>query len=139
MSQGGIISAVIPFESSADTSNVVLTNVACLASVYVGAIVSLDATGTAFNSLADSETNSNMIGICESKSSTTLCDIRVLGTTTAIFTSLDPSKEYFLSDSIAGAIQTTVPTTSGHIVLKIGQPFSSTRMVVLKGQRSKRL
>jgi hypothetical protein len=139
MSQGGIISAVIPFESAADTSNVILKNVACLASVYIGAVVSLDATGTAFNSLADSEANSNMVGVCEAKTTTTLCDIRVLGTTTTIFSGLDPSKEYFLSDSIAGAIQTTVPTTSGHIVLKIGQPFSATRMIVLKGQRSKRL
>lgn len=121
------------------TANVVLTDVTCYSSVYVNAVLILNSSGVALNALADSESNSNMIGICESKSSNTLCDIRVLGTTGAIFSSLDPTKEYFLSDSVAGGISTSIPTTSGHVVLKIGQPFTSSRMLVLKGQRSVRL
>lgn len=138
MGQGGLISAIVPLVGAADTSNVILKNVTCNSDVYVGAVVRLDSAGVAFNASADTEANSNMIGICETKSSTVLCDIRVLGTTSGIFSGLDPAKEYFLSDTIAGGISTTIPTTSGHFVLKIGQPYSATKMLVLKGQRSQR-
>ena len=99
----------------------------------------MNTSGTAQNAIADSLANSNMIGICESKSSINVCDIRVLGTTGALYSSLDTTKEYYLSDSTPGQITTTIPSASGHVVLKIGQPFSSTEMLVLKGQRTVRL
>ena len=140
MSQGGIISAVIPVSaSSGDTSNVLLTNVDCLSSVYAGAVLILNGSGVAENAIADSLANSNMIGICEVKPSLNKCDIRVLGTTGVLYSSLDTTKEYYLSDSSAGAITTTIPSASGSVILKIGQPFSSTRMVVMKGQRTVRI
>jgi len=119
-------------------SNVILTNVDCEATVFVGAAVIMQSGGIAKNAIADSLANSNVIGIVESKSSSILCNIRVLGTTSAIYTGLDVTKEYFLSDTVAGELVTTVPTTSGHVVLKLGQPFSATDFVVLKGQRTVR-
>lgn len=115
-------------------ANVVLTNVTCLASVYVGAAVRMNASGVALNAIADSVSNANIIGIVESKDGTTLCNIRVLGVTSGIFSSLDVTKEYYLSDSIAGQITTTIPTASGHVVVKVGQPFSSDSLLVNKGQ-----
>lgn len=121
-----------------DVSNVLLTNVGCNTDVYVGSVVRLDSLGVAQNAVADSITNSNMVGICETKPTSILCNIRVLGTTDGIFTGLDPSQEYFLSPTVAGGISLVVPSASGDVVLKIGQPFSSTRMIVLKGQRSVR-
>lgn len=116
-------------------ANVVLTNVDCEASVYVGAAVIMQSSGVAKNAIADSLANSNVIGIVESKASSVLCNIRVLGTTASIFAGLDVTKEYFLSDTVAGALTTTIPTTSGHVMLKLGQPFSATEFMVLKGQR----
>ena len=138
MAQGGIISSTLPSDAFAETANVFITNVACHSSVYVGAIVRMSST-TAVNALADTEGNSNMIGICETKLSTNVCNIRVLGVSGELYSSLDVTKEYYLSDSVAGGITTSIPTTSGHIVLKIGQPYTDKKLLVLKGQRSVRL
>lgn len=119
-------------------SGLVLTNVPCDASVFVGAAVRMTGGGTAVNALADSLANSNMIGIVQFKPSSTLCNIRVLGLTPDIYVGLDVSKEYFLSDINAGEITTTIPTASGHIVLKVGQPFSAIKLLVLKGRPMER-
>lgn len=132
----GMQSAGSPIESS-QQANVVLRDVPCDATVFVGAAVKMVA-GTAFNALADSLTNSNVIGIAEVKVSATVCHIRVLGVSPAIYSGLDETKEYFLSDTVAGQITTTAPSTSGHIILRVGQPFSGTKLLVLKGIRIER-
>jgi hypothetical protein len=136
MSQGSTISSTVT-PLAADAS-LVLSNVPCLSSVYVKAVVSMNSSGVAFNSLADSEANSNMIGVCISKASSTVCSIRVLGVTDALYAGLDATKEYFLSDTVAGEITTVIPVASGYIVLKVGQPYSSTQLLVLKGTRMER-
>lgn len=116
-----------------------IQNVDCDASVYVGAAVRMTALGVAVNALADTADNANVIGIVEEKQSATLCTVRFLGVTEGdIFVGLDVTKEYYLSDTVAGEITTTVPTLAGHIVLKLGQPFSATKFLVLKGIRIER-
>lgn len=122
----------------ASAANVLLTNVPCNAAVYVGAAVRMDTLGVAQNALADSLTNSNLIGVCESKVSATVCNIRVLGVTPAIYAGLDVTKEYFLSESTAGLVTTTVPVGSGSVIVRVGQPFSGTKILVIKGQRIER-
>lgn len=135
MSQGSTISATL---SVLGAANVVLTNVPCDASVFVGAVVRMN-TGVAYNALADSADNSNMIGIAERKATSTLCDVRVLGVVSYdIYSGLDETKEYYLSDVTPGLITTTIPIAPGHIVLKVGQPYSTERMLVLKGIRMER-
>ena len=120
-------------------ANVVLLNVDCDITVYVGAAVKMDIAGKAFNALADSFANSNVIGIVEAKPSTVKCHIRVLGVTSGhIFAALDPTKEYFLSATVAGGITSTPPTGSGEIVLNLGQPFSATQFLVNKKIRMER-
>lgn len=129
----------VVFTADSLGTNIVLTNVDCEASVFVGAAVYMQASGVAKNAIATSLTESNVIGFVESKENSTTCNIRLLGVTPAIFSGLDTSKEYFLSDSIAGEIVDTGPITSGHILLKLGQPFSATELLVLKGNRVVRL
>lgn len=119
--------------------NAVLENVTCLSSVYVGAAVRMNASGVALNAIADGLANSNVIGIVESKSDATTCTIRVAGVTLDLFVGLDVSKEYFLSDTVAGDITTTVPTTTGHVKIKVGQPFSDETFLYQKGERVVRL
>lgn len=120
-------------------ANVVLNDVPCNASVFIGAAVRMTSGGTAVNAIADSVANSNVIGIVEAKSSSTLCNIRVVGVSLAVFSSLDVTKEYYLSDSVAGQLVTTIPTASGHVVLRLGQPFSATEFLFNKGQYTVRL
>jgi len=120
-------------------ANVVLADTTCLASVFVGAAVIMDVGGFAVNAQANSLANSNVIGVVEAKSSSTLCDIRVLGVSLSVFTGLDVAKVYFLSDSVAGLITDAPPTASGSIILSVGQPFSATEMLINKGQRTVRI
>lgn len=127
--------ARIPSKQTGITaSNVLLQGVSCNSNVYIGSAVYMNASGVAQLALANDVATSNIIGICEHKATAgaTLCDIRVLGVTKNIFSGLDVTKNYYLSDTVAGGIQTSPPTTSGHIMLKIGQPYSSTELLVLK-------
>lgn len=129
----------LEFAASVSSANAILTNVACDATVYAGAAVRLES-GTAYNALADSLTNSNIIGIVDSKVSATICNIRLSGTTDGNqFTGLDETKEYYLSATIAGAITDVPPSATGNILLRVGQPFDSQNMVVIKGTRTVRL
>ena len=122
---------------SVNDANAVLRDIECDPDVYVGAAVRLSG-GIAFNGFADSELHSNIIGIVEEKTSATSCNIRLFGYTLDIFTGLDESKVYFLSDTVPGEITTVVPSASGHIRLQIGKPFSTNSLVVLIGERVKR-
>ena len=119
-------------------NSLILNNVTCDSTVYVNSAVRLDSSGTAFNALADVYANSNVVGIVISKASSTLCTIQVTGVTPANFSGLDPAEEYFLSAATAGALTTTPPAASGNIVLRVGQPFSATRMLMNKGTRIER-
>lgn len=127
---------------SSDTlagANVVIRSIPCESSVYEGAVVRMQSNGVAKNAIADSLENSNMFGVVELKQSLNVCDVRVLGVTSDIFVGLDVTKEYFLSDSVDGGLSETIPTTSGHVILKVGQPYSDSELLILKGQRTTRL
>jgi len=120
-------------------SNALLPDVPCDASVYVTAAVKMDATGTALNALADSLANSNVIGIVENKPTPTTCDIRVGNITLSVFAGLDVTKQYYLSAITPGALLTTIPLNSGEVILKVGQPFSGTELLVDRGQATVRI
>jgi hypothetical protein len=130
---------LIDMPDSLVPANVVLTNVPCLDVVLPGHAVYIeDVTFRATRAIATSMESSNVIGIVESKNGDVLCNIRVVGTTGPIFTSLDVSKEYYLSDTLAGELVTTPPVASGSIVLRVGQPLNAEKFVVIKGTRTKR-
>lgn len=130
----GAIDFVLGKQQVASEAGLVLTNVPCLASVYVGAAVRMDS-GTAENAIATGLVASNVLGFAISKPTTTTCNVRVSGLLEPVLTGLDDTKEYFLSATVAGDITTTIPTTSGHVVYKMGIPFSATELVIDKGNR----
>lgn len=128
--QGVVKADLDPFQT-----NTVIPAVPCDISVYVGALVIMRPTGVAENALADSLANSNVIGIVDSKVNDTACNIRVANVTLDIFSGLDVTREYYLSATVAGGMSTAIPTESGQVRLKIGQPFSETAMLLMKGDR----
>lgn len=107
-------------------------------SVYLGAWVYVDAGGTVHNAQADSDTTWNVLGVVEKLIGSTECLIRVSGLTDVIFAGLDVTKTYRLSNTTAGAMQSTPVLTSGHIDFVLGQPGSATEFVVDKGPRTVR-
>jgi len=109
-----------------------LQSVAVDASVYVGAVVLMSG-GTFINAIATSKAASHVFGICTSKSSSTVGDVLLPGgITDGIYSSLDLTKEYFLSDSVAGGIAVPpVPTTAGYTVWVIGKPYTTTRLLFM--------
>lgn len=114
-----------------------LVGVPCEASAQVGHWVRMSS-GTAVRAQADVFANSNVIGVIEEKSSPTVCTIRFLGETLDIFTGLDETKEYYLSEITPGEMTTIPPTTPGNIIIKVGQPVTATAFLVLKGTRIQR-
>jgi len=117
-----------------NNANAVLKNIDCDSTVYVGSVVRMSA-AVAYNAKADVYANSNAIGVVISKNGPTKCDIRLFGYTEDIFSGLDETKTYYLSDVAAGGIQTNVPITSGSVIIEIGKPFSPTSLVVIIGER----
>lgn len=115
----------------------IIQSIACDSSVFVGAVVRMSGSNVV-NALADSRTNSNVIGICVAKSSSTVCDVQVTGFTDSIFTGLTVNSPYFLSASTAGEITTTPPTGTGEIAIPIGTPQTTTKMIVKIGTGLKR-
>lgn len=120
------------------SANVVLLGMPCSALVSVGDFVRVDSVGLVVRAIANSMANSNILGCVESKQDSNTCDVRVLGVTPSNFSSLDVTKEYFLSDTIEGGITSTPPSSSGSVRLKVGQPTSSNKLLILKGERTLR-
>jgi hypothetical protein len=116
-------------------TGIVIPDVVCDSSVYVGAMVYIAADNKAYNALAVGLTSSNVIGLVEAKPTPTTALVRCSGVSSALYSLLDPTKEYFLSDLVSGGITTTPPTISGHIMLKVGQPFSNTTFLFNKKDR----
>lgn len=119
-------------------ANSVIQPVECATSVSAGTWVYMDNSGIAQLALATTSASSNVIGICEAKLSVSSAVIRFHGLSTYVFAGLDTTKEYFLSAVTAGAMDITVPTNPGQIVLRLGQPLSATSFVVNKGLRMER-
>lgn len=120
--------------STTGSPDIVIPNVPCDPTVVVGNWVRME-NGIAVNALADTFDNSNIIGLVEMKSTSITANIRVLGVTAPIFSGLDETREYYLSDISSGDMALTIPTDPGTVVLKLGQPYSVTQFLVLKGIR----
>lgn len=117
----------------------VIENATCDSSVLIGNVVRMDvSSGSVHNALASNITNANVIGICISKSSATTCNVQITGVTSGVFSSLDLSKNYFLSDSTPGALTTSPPTAAGSIVLIVGKPYTTTRFIIHLGNPIRR-
>lgn len=127
--------ALIQAELDNSKVNAVIPNVPCEATVFIGAAVVMKIDGVAKNGLADGIANSNIIGIVDSKKDSTTCTIRVANVTLDVFAGLDVTREYYLSSTVPGEITTSVPTASGTVRLKLGQPFSATSLLIMKGER----
>jgi hypothetical protein len=117
--------------------NVVLENVPCEPDALVSHAVRMSA-GIAIRAIANNSTNGNVIGIIENKVSSTLANVRILGLSSSIFTGLSENEDYYLSSTIAGELTTTPPTAPGSVVIRVGQAFSGTELIVLKGVRFRR-
>lgn len=120
----------------ADKANSVLTGIQLDPSVVIGDCVKIVG-GVAYPAMADTLENSNVLGVVEQIDGMT-GQIRVAGVTLPIYAGLEEEKEYFLSAQVAGGLSDTPPTSSGTVVLRIGQPYDDTRLFVLKGERTVR-
>ena len=66
--------------------------------------------------------NAHVIGFADAATSATgTCKVVTMGTKTMPFT-LDPGDLYYLSPTTAGAITTTIPSTSGQAIARVGEP-----------------
>lgn len=127
-----INSAIRARPASPSTPDVLVSGLQCDSTVFVGAIVRVDAiTGDVVNAQADNIENCrNTIGICQAKSSTTMCTVRLFGLSTAIYSGLTINALYFLSASTPGDYTTTPPTGSGEVVLNVFSPLTDDRVIV---------
>ncbi len=115
----------------------VLYNQDCDASVTVNSLVYKDnALNRLFMARADVKATSKIVGMVESKLSSTVCNIRIIGKMPTSFVGLDETEDYYLSPTTAGAYTTTRPVASGQYVVSVGQGLSSTQFMVRVGDRA---
>lgn len=120
-----------------DATRVVLENVACDPTTVVGDWVRVEL-GVAYRAQANSELNSQVVGVIDSKSTFGTCNIVLSGLTSEIFTSLDTTKDYFLQYVPAGVAGVTIPTAANSFVVKVGKPYTDKIMIVNIGDRYER-
>ena len=146
------------------SSTEVLENVPCESDVYVGAAVYFDETilGPLFmsdwpnlsslisldlnnssilakNALANNWDTSHVVGIVESKASSTLCNIRISGKSENLYFGLDLKKDYYLSSTVPGLIVDGNNAPTLGVLLRIGRPLSQRSLFVSIGERVDRL
>jgi hypothetical protein len=69
--------------------------------------------------------NAHVIGLADATTSATgTCKVITTGVKT--LSSIDPGDIYYLSPSTAGAITTTVPSSSGQAIVRVGEGATST-------------
>lgn len=120
---------VADYSSSGAQGDNTIENITCDPSVSVGDIVRMDGS-TVIRALANSFTNSKVIGICTSKSDATTCNVQVCGFTSNIFAGLSNTATYFLSDSTPGALTSTAPTATGSYVIRIGKTYNGSSIII---------
>ena len=126
-----IISTLVnPAITATTVPNAVLDNVPCDSTVAIGDVVRATLAGEVVRAEANDISTALVLGVCESKTSAVLCSVRLSGLSKPVFSGLDVTKTYFLSDSIPGALTTVAPSASGSVVVKIGQPFSASALIV---------
>jgi hypothetical protein len=122
---------LIAVATTAETANrIVVPGVPCSSGINIGDWVRVDNSGNAVLAQADTSSNGKVIGVVESKGSSTLANILISGVSKPIFIGLDQTKEYFLSESVAGTIQDSQPSSAGNIIASVGQPTSTTKLFV---------
>lgn len=119
---------VADYGTSAPDGDNVISNVTCDASVSVGSVVRMNGS-TAVNAIANNLTNSQVIGICVGKPTSTTCNILTCGYTGDIFSGLSSTLTYYLSDTTLGQLTSTPPTSSGSYVIKIGKTQNGSNIV----------
>jgi len=100
------------------------TGLSCDSGVQVGDVVYVNGS-TIQKASALTYQSSLAVGIVVNKSGATTCDIATTGPI-SVLSGLDTSKKYFISETTAGALQTTPPTLSGSYVIQIGKPLGTT-------------
>jgi len=108
--------------------------VSCDTTVAVGDVVKSNGI-KCLKAQANNFSNSNAVGIVQSKPSASTAVIIFSGLTDAIFVGLDADKDYFLSAATAGGLTNVPPSGDEQVVAVIGRPISSTRFMVNIGLR----
>jgi hypothetical protein len=103
----------------------------CDLSLTIGQFVYVDALGILRPAKADDISTAKVIGVITGTDSSfgSPCDVKATGPVTA-YVGLVPGDRYFLSQTVLGGIQSTVPTTSGHVIKFVGTALSSTTLFI---------
>lgn len=120
-----------------DQSRAVIKDADCDPTVSVGDWV-YTLNGICYKAIANDFSKCNVLGVIERKPVATKCDVRFFGLSDRIFSGLDETKLYYLSDVTSGAMQDSPVTTSGNYLLSLGLPFGTDRFVVNIKERTKR-
>lgn len=108
----------------------VIPDLACDTAVNVGDLVYLAADSLLKSAIATSITTSQVVGICDAKTSPGACNLRISGLSGAYLTGLIPGSKYFLSESVLGGLSPTAATSLGAVVVEIGVARTSDTLTI---------
>lgn len=112
-----------------------LATAICDIGLVVGQFVYLDGTGEFNAGLSDAIATSDVSGvIVDVDSAGSPCIVKATGGQSGYF-GLTPGSVYYLSETVPGGLQATVPTTTGHIIKRVGTAIDSTTLMIDLTQR----
>ena len=110
----------------------------CEAAAQVGDAVRVNSSGLVVRAIANAYETSLVLGVVEQKISETFARVRLSGVTDEIFSGLPEATVFFLSATTPGALESTSPTESGQVAIKVGQSFGANKILVQVGDRIRR-
>lgn len=112
-----------------------LVDIPCDVSVYEKSFVYIGVDGIARNALATDIETSKVLGIVESKPTTTTCNIRIKGKSDQVFSGLITYQDYWLSPTIPGGYTVTKPNKYQGYCVNLGQATDDKTLFVDIGTR----
>lgn len=91
-------------------------------------VVYISAADTVMRASASAAPNAYAVGVADTNAASGSTVIVLSEGVADGFSGLTPGSRYYLSAATAGAVQSTIPTGSGHVIVKIGVAKNSTNM-----------
>lgn len=115
---------ILSLNASASPSTIDIT---CDSGIVIGDLVYVNASGVGQKAIATSSATARVVGFVVAKPASTTARVSTFGV--ANISGVSIGTKYYLSETVAGGLQSAIPTTSGYVMLYVGTGLSSSTVL----------